>query len=95
MQTVGIKDLKNRLSAYLLLPKAGKNLLITERGKPVAVIRPVEPKDLGNGESVEENLAKLAKMGLIKLPSLKRIKPFEPVKINCRPVSSVIIEDRR
>ena len=95
MQTVGIKDLKNRLSAYLLLPKAGKSLLVTERGKPVAVIRPVEQKDIENEESMEEKLGRLAKTGLIKLPSLKKMNPFKPVKINGSPVSLAIIEDRR
>ena len=33
---VGIKDLKNGLSRYLALVKKGDELIITERGTPIA-----------------------------------------------------------
>ena len=95
MQTVGIKELKDRLSYYLLIPKKGKSLLVTERGKAVAVIRPVESKDIEKKQSMEEKLARLAEMDLIKLPSLKRMNSFEPVKIDGPSVSSAIMEERR
>ncbi len=37
---VGIKELKNRLSEYLRLVKAGEVVLVTERGEVVAELRP-------------------------------------------------------
>jgi prevent-host-death family protein len=38
MITVGIREIKNRLSEYLRMAKAGERIIVTERGKPVAVI---------------------------------------------------------
>ena len=38
MITVGIREIKNRLSEYLRRAQAGERIIVTERGKPVAVI---------------------------------------------------------
>ncbi len=38
MRTVGIRDLKNRLSEYLRLVRAGEEILITDRDEIVAEI---------------------------------------------------------
>ena len=38
MITVGIRQFKNRLSEYLRRAKAGERIVVTERGRPVAVI---------------------------------------------------------
>ena len=38
MTTVAVRELKNRLSEYLRKVKAGERVVITERGRPVAVI---------------------------------------------------------
>jgi len=42
MNIVGIKELKNQLTQYLRRTKKGQEIIITERGKPIAVIRPTE-----------------------------------------------------
>lgn len=39
MITVGIRDLKNRLSEYLRLVRAGEDVLVTDRGEVVAELR--------------------------------------------------------
>ncbi len=41
--TVGIRELKARLSNYMQQVKAGATLVITERGKPVGRIVPLSP----------------------------------------------------
>ncbi len=40
MRTVGIKLLKNRLSEYLRLVAAGETILVTDRDRVVAELRP-------------------------------------------------------
>lgn len=40
---VSIRDMKNRLSKYLKLVRAGEEVVITDRGKPVAQLTPIEP----------------------------------------------------
>jgi len=44
MQTVGIRELKNRLSEYIRQARSGERLLVTDRGVVVAELRkPSEP----------------------------------------------------
>jgi prevent-host-death family protein len=38
MNTAGVKEIKNNLSRYLAMVKAGEEILIMERGKPIARI---------------------------------------------------------
>ncbi|MGI8591141.1 MAG: type II toxin-antitoxin system Phd/YefM family antitoxin, partial [Nakamurella sp.] len=38
---VGVRDLKNRLSAYLDLVKSGQDIVVTEHGRPIARLSPV------------------------------------------------------
>ena len=38
---VGIRELKSRLSEFVSRAQAGETLVITDRGKPVAEIRPL------------------------------------------------------
>ncbi len=42
METVGIRELKTHLSRHLKRVRAGVRLLVTERGRSVATISPVE-----------------------------------------------------
>lgn len=42
MERVGIRDLKAHLSRHLKRVRAGSRLLVTERGRTIAAIQPVE-----------------------------------------------------
>ena len=44
MQSVGVRDLKNRLSHHLKRVRAGAHLTVTERGRPIATLAPVEER---------------------------------------------------
>ncbi len=43
MQSVDVSDVKNRLAALLDEVEAGREIVITRRGKPVACLVPAEP----------------------------------------------------
>ena len=45
VKTVGVRDLKNRLSAHLREVKAGQRLLVTERNTVIAELRPPAIED--------------------------------------------------
>ena len=95
MQAVGVRDLKSRLTHYLRLIKAGERVIVTERGKPIALIRPVDGAE--TQVSIEERLAVLAKQGLIRLP-LKKGRfdlKIPPIKSKGKAASRIVIEDRR
>jgi prevent-host-death family protein len=71
MKIAAVSKLKARLSEYLNQVKAGNEVLITDRGKPVARLVPIS-RTRGVGES----LARMERQGLIKLGSGRLPKDF-------------------
>ena len=93
MSTVGIKELKNRLTEYLRRTKKGEEVIVTERGRPIAVIQPIEAVE--QLQSQEAKLAKLAALGIVTLPFKKLRKKIRRVKASGTPVSEIIVTERR
>jgi prevent-host-death family protein len=93
MSTVGVKELKNRLTQYLRRTKQGEEVVVTERGRPIALIQPIRSAEAPL--SLEARLAKLAAQGLVTLPTHKPLRKVRLVKISGRPISKTILEDRR
>ncbi|MCC7415594.1 MAG: type II toxin-antitoxin system prevent-host-death family antitoxin [Acidobacteria bacterium] len=67
MKTVGVRELKNRLSEYLRGVRAGEGVFVTDRGEVVAEIGP--PGLAAGDASIPPGLVALAKRGLITLGS--------------------------
>ena len=88
MTTVAIRELKNRLSEYLRKVKAGERVVVTERGKAVAVISTAaRPVDAGIEMMVRE---RAARWGGGKPRGARR-----PPKIKGPSVAQAVIEGRR
>lgn len=87
---VGIKELKNSLSRYLRAVRQGEVVLITERGKIVAEIRPRARR----ASDDERALMELEQQGVLTR-GRGRISEAAPVKLP-RGVSAsrMVIEDR-
>lgn len=74
---MGSRELKTRLGTYLSRVRAGETILVTDRGTPVAELRPVGALD----DPMEEALRKLAAEGVVTLPSDEdQVPAFEPVR---------------
>ncbi len=71
MKTAAVSKLKAYLSDYLNQVKAGVEVLITDRGKPVARLVPITRL-----EATSESLTGMEKQGLIKLGSGRLPKDF-------------------
>jgi antitoxin (DNA-binding transcriptional repressor) of toxin-antitoxin stability system len=67
MLTVGIRELKNRLSEYIRRVGAGESVLVTDRGEVVAEI--TAPGQRVPESSVPAGLATLARRGIVTLGS--------------------------
>ena len=66
MRAVGIKTLKNRLSEYVRLAAAGETVLVTDRDRVVAELR---PPSSGRAETAEDaQLAELVRQGWLRPP---------------------------
>lgn len=72
--TVGIRELKNRLSEYLRRVKAGETVIITQRGKPVGQIMPVQP-------DLTSRLKKMVDAGVIEWNG-QSLPPYQPKAVN-------------
>jgi prevent-host-death family protein len=71
MKTAAVSKLKAHLSEYLNQVKAGSEILITDRGKPVARLMPVPRAGV-----MKETLVNMERQGLIRLGSGKLPKEF-------------------
>jgi len=92
MVNVGIKEVKNNLSRLLAQVKAGEEILITKRGRPIARI----VKENHGDKSIRTALHPLVQSGLITLPSRSILKDnISAVETLGKPVSEMVIEDRR
>lgn len=93
MSTVGVRELKNRLAEYLRRTKHGEEVVVTERGRPIAVIQPLHSVE--RPVSLEARLARLAARGLLTLPTRRPSKRVRAVRVSGPAVSRMILEDRR
>lgn len=96
MQQVGIRELKNRLTHYLDSVKNGERVVVTDRGRPVAVLHSLDRNEAR--AEPEELLAALAMQGLLRLPVSKgAVRAIEPLPLrNGEPsVAETLIADRR
>lgn len=77
MKEVGIRELKNRLSEYVRLVRAGEVVMVTDRGEVVAELRP--PRSGGEAGQYP-GLADLARRGLVRLgePNRPGLYPVLP-----------------
>lgn len=92
MNTVGIKDIKNNLSRYLSRVKSGEEILITERGKPIArIIRENEKNN-----TIRQALSPLIEQGLVAMPThpINKASPSR-IKSTGKFTSEMVAEDRR
>jgi prevent-host-death family protein len=64
MKRISVSEAKDTLSACLARVRAGESVMITDRGRPVAVLSPVPADQLGE----DERLASLARRGIVRLP---------------------------
>jgi prevent-host-death family protein len=95
MQTIGIRELKNRLSETLRAVKAGEHVLVTDRGTVVAeLVPPGRPRADPN---VPPGLARLAERGVVRVgapndPALYRGLP----RLRRKPASAArLLDDER
>lgn len=89
---LGLREANQHFSKAIKAVRAGKEVVLTERGHPIAVIKPIKAGDVH-----EATLQAMADEGVITLPSRKGPMPaprWRPVKVKGKPLSQTIIDDR-
>lgn len=89
-RTVGARELKTRLGTYIEQVRRGATIIVTERGEPVAELRPI-----GRARDDEASrLERLHTLGVVTRRSSTRLKPFRPIRIAGPGLSQAVSEDR-
>lgn len=64
MSRVSITELKAKLSEYLSAVRAGEEIVVTDRGRPVARVSPIRGE-----RKMESRMGRLVRAGLIRPPT--------------------------
>lgn len=94
MQTVGIRELKAKLSKYLRYARRGEIVLVTDRGRVVAEIRPSGIRPGGDDELA--GVRTLIDQGLIREggPNDPAVYVRSPVRLPPGTVKRLLDEER-
>ena len=71
MTTATVSKLKASLSEYLRRVKAGEEVLVSERGRPIAKLVPVTGAD-----TLPDHVAEMARQGLARVGSRRLTRAF-------------------
>ena len=93
MSTVGVRELKNGLTRYLHRTKNGESIIVTERGRPIAMLGPLPLAS--KADTAAHRLAILAADGYLSLPAARPLARLARVRVRGPSVSRAVREDRR
>ena len=83
---MGLREANQKFSKAIKAVKAGEEVILTERGKPIAVIRP-----LARTSGDEAAMRRMEAAGLLRRATKPwPMPPFRPIRIKGEPVSETI-----
>lgn len=91
MSRIGVKELKNRLTHYLRRTQKGEEIIVTDRGRPIALLQQIEA---GRAGTREARLAQLEALGKIILPTAIPKRRLKPLAYHGPSVGRAVIDDR-
>jgi len=93
LRKVGIKELKNNLSAYIRDVRKGARILVSDRDTVVAELR--EPEATYGSLPADPVLADWVRRGVVVLPSAEKVPlPVSPVRLEDGTALRLLDEDR-
>jgi len=88
----GVRQVKATFSAYVAEVQTGKEVVITDRGRPVARLVPISPAGPSTGLLIDH----LAEEGQVDLPAQAGSRPtWSPAAVSDGPAPSDLIRDDR
>ena len=87
---VGARELKTRLGRYLNQVRRGQTIVVTDRGEPVAELRPIG----ANADPASARLERLAALGGLTLPTRRTLAPVAPAPLTGGPGAAAVTADR-
>jgi len=89
-RTVGARELKTRLGTYLREVRRGATVVVTERGHPVAELRPIAQGARGTAAQ----LAELVALGVLSRESRRPLSRFRPIDAEGAALSTAVLAGR-
>ena len=89
---MGLREANQHFSRPIKAVRAGKEVVLTDRGRPIALIKPLKA-----GDAQDAALQGMADVGLIALAVRKGPTPaprWRPVAVKGTPLSRTILDDR-
>jgi prevent-host-death family protein len=91
MSRIGVKELKNNLTHYLRRTQKGEEIIVTDRGRPIALLQQIEA---GKPKTREARLAQLSALSKIILPTIAPSKRLKPMAYRGPSISLAVVDDR-
>ena len=87
---IGLREANQRFSKAVKAVKAGEEVVLTERGKPIAVLKPFQEPKAG-----EAAIRRMGAAGLLR-PAAKAgpMPPWKPRALRGAPMSSTVRAER-
>ncbi len=92
MKTAGVAELKARLTSYLKLVKSGNEILITDRGSPLAMLVPIDSSRRRNARCQRLAAGGLLRLGKRRMPKSLLVPPKGPQNIGKGVLSALLSE---
>lgn len=89
MVHVGLREANMHFSKYLKLVRKGQEVVVTERGSPVAVIKPLVKK-----ATPDDKIRSLEDQGILRRAVKGKLPLGRAIAIGGKPLSETIIEER-
>jgi len=89
MTTVGVRELRERLSQYLHRVARGERVVVTQRGEPIALLVPPNPVEQ------EQGLHAMVREGEAAWTGGKPTGARCPISVKRGSLARTILEDRR
>jgi prevent-host-death family protein len=89
-RAVGVRALKTRLGSYLREVRRGRTIVVTDRGEPVAELRPIALPKSGKDAALD----RLVALGGLTRESKARLARFRPIRHRGRLLSDAVVEGR-
>ena len=86
-KAVAVSEFKSRFESYLREVRRGETIVITDRGEPVAELRPIT---MATGAEID----RLVALGRLTRASATPLRPFRPIRQHGPLISKAIVENR-
>ena len=87
---MGLREANQRFSALVRAVRRGQEVVLTERGEPIAVVRP-----LPRGGGIDGELSRLEEEGVLRAGTNPGPLPaWKPLRIKGKPITATLREER-